>query len=544
MAKNLYYGGPILTMKAENDYEECLVEEGGKIIYTGSLEGARKLCGDGAEETDLQGKTLMPSFIDPHGHISMVAQFTSLADLSECTDFDGIVETLKAYQAEKQIGPDGIIMGFGYDHNFLKEQRHPDKSVLDRVSEEIPIYVLHTSSHMGAGNSAMLKLAGISSSTPDPEGARFGRVAGTMEPDGYAEEMGAIGQMLMAAAPRLKMDVDAQIVSAQETYLKNGITTCQDGAAGAGDIKNFARAASQGNLVIDVVSYPVMDDNTGDLLKEYADYDKTYRNHFKIGGLKIVLDGSPQGKTAWLSSPYEGEKDYCGYPAKTDEEVFKYAKEAIARDEQLLAHCNGDAASEQFLDFYEKALSESDNPHKNQLRPVMIHCQTVRDDQLDRMAELSMIPSIFVAHTYYWGDIHLKNLGRVRGSRISPARSAFDRGLKVNFHQDPLVAQPKMLHTVWCAVNRITRNGVEIGPEQRVSVFEALQAVTVNGAYAYFEEDRKGTLEEGKLADMVILSDNPMAVEPGKICDICVLETIKVGVVRYTKQQADSNGQI
>ena len=170
MAKNLYYGGPILTMKAENDYEECLVEEGGKIIYTGSLEGARKLCGDGAEETDLQGKTLMPSFIDPHGHISMVAQFTSLADLSECTDFDGIVETRKAYQAEKQIGPDGIIMGFGYDHNFLKEQRHPDKSVLDRVSEEIPIYVLHTSSHMGAGNSAMLKLAGISSSTPDPRG--------------------------------------------------------------------------------------------------------------------------------------------------------------------------------------------------------------------------------------------------------------------------------------------------------------------------------------------------------------------------------------
>ena len=231
--------------------------------------------------------------------------------------------------------------------------------------------------------------------------------------------------MPTAAAPRLKMDVDAQIVSAQETYLKNGITTCQDGAAGAGDIKNFARAASQGNLVIDVVSYPVMDDNTGDLLKESADYDKTYRNHFRIGGLKIVLDGSPQGKTAWLSSPYEGEKDYRGYPAKTDEEVFKYAKEAIARDEQLLAHCNGDAASEQFLDFYEKALSESDNPHKNQLRPVMIHCQTVRDDQLDRMAELSMIPSIPVAHTYYWGDIHLKNLGRVRGKPDKPGTFCF-----------------------------------------------------------------------------------------------------------------------
>lgn len=168
-----------------------------------------------------------------------------------------------------------------------------------------------------------------------------------------------------------------------------------------------------------------MDDNTGDLLKEYADYDKTYRNHFKIGGLKIVLDGSPQGKTAWLSSPYEGEKDYRGYPAKTDEEVFKYAKEAIARDEQLLAHCNGDAASEQFLDFYEKALSESDNPHKNQLRPVMIHCQTVRDDQLDRMAELSMIPSIFVAHTYYWGDIQSEKPGKGEGKPDKPGTFCF-----------------------------------------------------------------------------------------------------------------------
>lgn len=542
MAKTLYYGGPILTMKAENDYVESLVEENGRIIFTGNLEEAEKLCGDEAVKTDLHGKTLMPSFIDPHGHISMVAQFASLADLTECTDFDEIVETLKAYQAEKKIGPDGIIMGFGYDHNFLKEQRHPDKSVLDRVSLEIPVYVLHTSSHMGAGNSAMLKLAGISSHTPDPEGARFGRVAGTMEPDGYTEEIGAMGQMLLAAAPRLKMDVDAQIVSAQETYLKNGITTCQDGAAGAGDVKNFVKAAREGNLVIDVVSYPVMGADTEDILKEYAEYDKTCRNHFKIGGLKIVLDGSPQGKTAWLSSPYEGEADYCGYPAKTEEEVLAYAKEAIARDEQLLAHCNGDAASQQYLDAYEKALKESDNPHKNELRPVMIHCQTVRDDQLDRMAELSMIPSIFVAHTYYWGDIHLKNLGKARGSRISPARSAFDRGLKVNFHQDPLVVQPKMLHTVWCAVNRITRNGVKIGPEQCVSIFEALQAVTTNGAYAYFEEDRKGTLEAGKLADMVILSEDPLRADPEKICDIRVLETIKEGVVRYRMQEAEKNG--
>ncbi len=533
MEKKLYYGGPVLTMKAENDYAEALVTENGRIAYVGSLEKANELCDESTCKVNLQGHTLMPAFIDPHGHISMVAQFAAFADLSECTDFAQILQKLKAYLQEKKTGPEGILMGFGYDHNFLKEQRHPDKTLLDQVSSQIPIYIMHTSSHMGVGNSAMLALAGIDSSTPDPKGARFGRMPGSMEPDGYAEEAEAIGRMLMTAAPRIKLDMQAQIAAAQETYLKNGITTCQDGAAGAGDVKNFAEAAENGSLVIDVVSYPVMGGDTGELLKKYAAYDKTYQNRFKIGGLKIVLDGSPQGKTAWLTQPYEGEGEYRGYPAKTDEEVYGYAKEAIDRGEQLLAHCNGDAASDQFLDAYEKARMDSQNQDKQELRPVMIHCQTVRDDQLDRMALLGMIPSIFVAHTYYWGDIHLKNLGKERGSRISPARSAFDRGLKVNFHQDPLVVQPKMLHTVWCAVNRITRSEVPIGPQQRVSVYEALEAVTINGAYAYFEEDRKGTLEEGKLADMIILSDNPMTVPSMEIGSIRVLETIKEGVVRW-----------
>ena len=149
----------------------------------------------------------------------MVAQFAAFADLSECTDFAQILQKLKAYLQEKKTGPEGILMGFGYDHNFLKEQRHPDKTLLDQVSSQIPIYIMHTSSHMGVGNSAMLALAGIDSSTPDPKGARFGRMPGSMEPDGYAEEAEAIGRMLMTAAPRIKLDMQAQIAAAQETYL-------------------------------------------------------------------------------------------------------------------------------------------------------------------------------------------------------------------------------------------------------------------------------------------------------------------------------------
>ena len=185
---------------------------------------------------------------------------------------------------------------------------------------------------------------------------------------------------------------------------------------------------------------------------------------------------------------------------------------------------------------YETELAASDNPNKDNLRPVMIHCQTVRDDQLDRMVKLHMLPSIFVAHTWYWGDVHLKNFGDKRGRRVSPVKSALDRAMLYNFHTDTPIVRPKLLHSVWAAVNRITRSGVEIGPEQRISVYDALKGITINSAYAYFEEDSKGSIKVGKRADLVILDGNPLKVDPMKIRDIQVLETIKDGEVIYRKK--------
>lgn len=263
------------------------------------------------------------------------------------------------------------------------------------------------------------------------------------------------------------------------------------------------------------------------------DYAKKYHNRLKINGYKLFLDGSPQAKTAWLTQPYEGEETYCGYPLYDDEKVKEWILRAVNDDVQLLTHCNGDAASDQLITNYELALKESTNPNKNNLRPVMIHCQTVRNDQLDKMKELHMIPSIFVDHTYYWGDIHLKYLGKERGNRISPAKSAFDRGLVVNFHQDSPVIPPNMLQTIWSAVNRITRNGVSIGKEEGISVYDALKALTIHAAYVYSEEDEKGSIAPGKIADLVILDQNPLEIDPLKIRDINILETIKEGKTLY-----------
>lgn len=534
--QKLFYGGDIITMVNETDAPEAVLTEDGKIAYVGSYARAKQLAAGGAEEIDLAGKTLMPSFIDPHSHISMFAQFSAFADLSECTTFDEIVEALCRYKEEHGIGADGAILGTGYDHNFLQEETHPTREVLDRVAEDIPVCLFHTSGHMAVANTALLRLAGISKDTPDPEGGHYGRDA-QGNPDGYLEEVAALTPVLMKVFPLLRMDAVKQLLAVQDIYLSYGITTAQDGAASKESVEGFLQLAANGIFKLDVVAYAVSEEEgIGELLAAHSKAVNRYTNHFKIGGAKIILDGSPQGKTAWLTRPYAGEESACGYPTHPDAWVEGAVRAAVEGDYQILAHCNGDAASDQFIRAYKKALAETGKTDTD-IRPVMIHCQTVQDDQLDEMAKIHMIPSIFVAHTYYWGDVHLKNLGQERGERISPAKSALERGLKYNFHQDSPVLKPDMMQTVWCAVNRFTRKGVKIGEEQCISVFDALKGITINAAYAYHEENEKGTIETGKLADLVILARNPLKAEPMELKDITVEETIKEGKTLYRRAQ-------
>lgn len=531
--QNLYYNGTILTMEGENDTVEAVLTDQGKIMEAGTLDEVKKAAEPEVHMTDLQGKTLMPAFIDGHGHITMAAQMSGVADLSECTTFESIILALKDYQKEHQVTEEGLVFGFGYDHNFLPGGKHPTKEYLNQVSETIPVFISHTSGHMGCANDAALRLAGITAETANPQGGVIGRVDGSREPNGYLEEAGMIN-LQMCMGSRMKMDVMEAGKKAQALYLQNGITTVQDGAATEDTVKMARAWAAAGILKVDIVAYAMVNSEPQKVLAENEDCVERYVDRFKLGGFKAVLDGSPQGKSAWLTKPYENSGDYCAYSWFQDEQVEEYMRMAVDSNHQILVHCNGDAAGDQYLRAYKKALELSHNPNKYNLRPVMIHCQTAREDQLDLMAELKMIPSIFVGHVYYWGDVHLKNLGEMRGNRISPCRSALDRGLIMNLHQDTPVTKPKMLHSVWCAVNRITRNGVKLGQEQRISVYEALKAVTINAAYSYFEEDSKGSIKKGKLADLVILDQNPMTVDPMKIKDIQVLETIKEGESVYT----------
>jgi predicted amidohydrolase YtcJ len=488
----------------------------------------------------------MPSFIDPHGHLLQHGMLASLVDLEHARSIDEVVAAFREHLAQREPDDRRPLVGAKYDPQLLAEGRHPTREDLDRVSSELPVFALHRSMHVAVGNSVLVDGAGLTAATPDPEGGRFGRFAdGT--PDGYVEEHPAMAAFMPVLSPEggggLLPAGMADPVRAAEMacadYLRHGITTAQEGAADPATVTGLVEASHAGALTLDVVVYPVIQPEaarTGhSTADQFPDIAGDYADHLRLGGYKLILDGSPQARSAWISEPYapiEGdESPGCAYPIHSPAEIEECARTVAAEGRQLIAHCNGDAAAQLWVDTVEHVGAEL--PSLLEARPVMIHAQTVRDDQLDRMAPLGMIASIFSVHTWFWGDVHLRNFGPERGHRISPARSALDRGVRVTLHQDTPVTPPDMLLTIWAAVNRISRNGTEIGPEQRITAWEALRAVTVEAAYQYGEEDSKGQIREGMRADLVILSDDPLATAPEDLRAITVRETIKDGAVVY-----------
>ena len=528
--KSFYTNGTIVTMEDDALYAEAVCAENGRIRAVGAAEDVMKLREDADEVIDLNGGVMLPGFIDAHSHFVGAAKAMTQCDLSLCKDFGEIIEQMRAFKEKRNIQEGEWIVGCNYDQNFLAEGRHPDKTVLDQISRENPVLLTHASSHMGVTNSRGLEIQGITEATEDFPGGRYGRVAGTKEPDGYMEEKAFMEFQL----PMTSMEELVGLLGeTQRMYAGYGVTTVQDGMVGKGLFELLKYASGAGLLKLDVVGYAdVM--TASDLPETEPEYAGQYKDHFKMGGFKVFLDGSPQGRTAWMTAPYEGEDTYCGYPIHSDEELRGYIALALDKKQQLLAHCNGDAAAEQYIAQFEKELKARESRDSN--RAVMVHAQLVRKDQLERMKEIGMIPSFFVAHTYYWGDIHMKNFGPERGSRISPVRDALENGMKFTFHQDTPVVPPDMMRTVSCAVNRVSRGGQVIGENQRIPVLEALKAITSYAAYQYHEEAEKGTIAVGKYADFVVLDENPLETDAKALADIKVLMTLKENEVIYRRE--------
>lgn len=537
MKRIIYYNGTILTIDDKSSIFEALLIEDGIIKELGSSNEILKLKDSNTDLVDLKGNTIMPSFIDSHSHITSYAQTLRLVNLGNCTSFEDIFNILKNFIDKNNLKENDWITGFNYDHERLKEKEHPTKLLLDKLSKTNPIILSHISGHMGVINSIGLNLFNITKDSINPDGGEIIKFKDSNEPTGLLKENAFIQNTFKIPVPSVS-DLSNLLVKAQEDYLKFGITTCQDGFTRKEEFEILDYSSKNNKLKIDIVGFIDIKNNKKIYDENKETYVKGYINNFRIGGYKMFLDGSPQGRTAWMLTPYKDinnpdkNSEEFGIGTLTDEEVSNFIEQALNDNAQILSHCNGDAAAKQLICSFKKVLNERNESFTSTL-PVMVHAQLVRDSQLKDMKEIGMIPSFFTAHSYFWGDIHIKNFGLERASKISPAKSALNRDLIFTFHQDTPVLMPDMFRTIWCSVNRITLNGVTIGEDEKISVLDAIKAVTINAAKQYFEDDKKGSLEKGKFADMIIIDKNPFEINPLDLYKIKILETIKSGEVLY-----------
>ena len=535
-ADSIYLGGPILTMNDAQPTAEAVAVRAGRIAAVGSRTDLLKLQGAHTRVVDLQGKTLLPGFVDPHSHISVVGIQAVSANLlpppdGESASVAQLQETLRKYiQTSPEPKELGVVFGFGYDDSQLKEQRHPTRDELDAVSTTLPVMVIHQSSHLAVLNSLALRQAGITAETPDPQGGMIGRKAGSREPDGLLEE-NAFFSVVPRMLPKLtEAQTSGWLEKAQNLYLQYGYTTVQDGRADTTSLAQAIAASKAGVFKIDVVAYPDILEMGNNKAMDGPYYSRDYTQHFRIGGVKMTMDGSPQGKTAWLSRPYykvpEGKPaGYAGYGVLSSEQANDLMTQAFQKGWQVLAHANGDAAIDQLIGAVRVA---SERVPGTDRRPVMIHGQVLRKDQVPQIAALGIFPSLFPMHTFYWGDWHRDSvLGPERAENISPTGWVLAHGMRFTSHHDAPVAFPSSVRVLAATVNRTTRTGQVLGAEHRVDPATALKSMTLWAAYQHFEEDRKGSIETGKLADFVVLSDNPVTMPRSQLSSLKVLQTIK-----------------
>jgi predicted amidohydrolase YtcJ len=553
----VYYGGDILTMRGTSpEYVESLAVKDGKILFVGSRTEAQKLAGQDAKLIDLGGKTLLPGFIDTHGHFVYFGKNLVDANLFNCADIPELIARMK-----KQVDqtPQGAwIVGFGYQARAMKEGRPPTSEELDQISKDRPVMVVDSSGHLGAANSAAFKAAGITSDTPDPTGGAFTRGKDGKSLLGPMEET-ALNAVRSKRPPFSGELASRAITGAAKVWASYGQTTAMEAGLGLGndDIAIVTNAIDNKLLPIDL--YIAAKDSTLDdtlaaaytVASEYRpdasgiveklraarpDLDTRYINRVRMGGVKFWLDGSLD--TAWFTQPYTETPagktaPFSGYRQIPDEVLDAAFDKYWPTELQIHMHMNGDAAADQAL----KAITKAVKKHgMRDHRPVFVHATWLRVDQIDQIKRYGAIPSFLTAGIIPGGDAVVRLWGAERSAGAMASRTFLRSDLPFTFsHDAPVSPTPSILDLVDAGVNRLSGSGKVVGPDERIPPYHALRAVTAMAAYQLKEEKNKGTLEAGKLADLVILDKNPLKVESTTIKDIAVLETIKEGKTVFTK---------
>lgn len=530
-ATHIYHNGTILTMDSRASTVSCLAVRGDRIAAVGGPDDVAPLRGPDTRLVDLKGRTMLPGFYDCHSHYMRAGMYNALyldAFAAPIGGLKTLAELAGRIRAGAEKTPKGEwLLCAGYDDTGLAEKRHFSLAELDALVPEHPLFLRHISGHSALCNSLALAAAGIGPDTPDPAGGLFRR-----GPDGaltgLVEEPAAMDRVLEAAPA---MTGELWLISARracEDYLAKGVTTAHDGGVTTAMWHNYFKAHAAGIIR-----------NRVQLLPKHGLFDfslaprdpapgtwLTGDGKLSLGAVKLFQDGSIQGYTGYLSNPYHKLLDaglpgqWRGYAIHTRAALAELVTDYHKKGWQVAVHANGDAAIDDVLEAYE--LAQRALPDVNR-RHIVIHCQTAREDQLDRIRRLGVVPSFFVVHTYYWGDRHHEIfLGPGRAGRINPLRSALERRIPFTNHNDSAVTPMDPLLSVWSAVNRRTASGRVLGEEQTIPVLEALRSVTTWGARQFHEERIKGSLEPGKLADMTILAENPLTVAPPRLRGISV----------------------
>jgi predicted amidohydrolase YtcJ len=427
VADVIYSGGVILTIDDANPRVEAVAVKGGRIIAAGAATEVMKLKGDQTQVVDLGGRTMLPGFVDPHSHVTLGGLQAASANLlpppdGDITDIPAIQRILKEWASANAavVSQVKLILGFGYDESQLSELRPPDRQELDAVSTQYPVVIVHQSGHIAVFNSKALELVGYTAETPNPPGGVIRREAGSNQPNGVLEEAAWISVIPKVLGNIGVTGMKALAKAGAERWASYGYTTAQEGRAVPGLANVLKALAAEGALKIDVVSYvDVLVDRA--YIKE--NHSQTYVGRYRNGGAKLTIDGSPQGFTAWRDRPYydpvgDYPPGYAGYAAAKPQDVIDAVDWAYANGIQIITHSNGEAASDLLI----AAIRAAQEKHgRLPTRPVLVHGQFERVDQVDSFVELGVFPALFPMHTFYWGDWHRdRTVGPVNADNISP----------------------------------------------------------------------------------------------------------------------------
>lgn len=530
--------GKVVTVDSKNSIVEAVAIKDGKIMKVGSNEEVKKLAGKRTLILDLKGNTVLPGFIDTHLHpgafgISLMEVDCRSPPVRSIAD---IIEKIK--EKAKEIPKGTWIRGWGYDDTKLKEKRHPTRWDLDKATTDHPVYISRICRHIGVVNSKALELARIDGSTSDPPGGKIERDPKTGEPTGVLREAAQM-QILDIIPQYNEEEIKEALRLACEKFTQWGLTTVGDAAGSFADkytplyIRAYQDLLAEGKLPLRV---RIMLSGTVpgmlDAIQKIGLKTGWGNAMLKVTGGKLIVDGGMGGRTAYVYEPYINDPENFGIlrinPDELTEKIVKMHEIGL----RPCIHAIGDRAIDLVLDAFEEALKEKPSAdHRMRIE----HCGLCAPKQLERMAKLGVIAASSITFVYHLGDSFKSNLGEKRMKWCYPLKSQKEYGVVTCANSDCPVCSANPLLGIYSAVTRRTLNGDVLDNSECITVMEAIRMYTINAAYAFFDEDILGSIEPGKLADLVVLSKDILTVPPEDIKNVEVIMTIINGRIVYRK---------